>query len=1390
MLAEFTSLGNERLFWHLLRLAVAFAGLTGIFKDKNPFGFESLKIRGPQGIQKLILVALGVVFYGYRAVAETRVELIPQLAAVALVAVPLGKYTSPIAKFLLSTAWVVESLIGNVERRPLDAKVNFIAQLVLVVLISISRDPPVSQETSRRGLKSFFDRATLSVLSKALKSAYKHGTFQREDLPEEEYTFDSEAAALIFEKNLKGPVDRNLLLKALWVSFYPSLIKSYAFQVTRYLLELSRPYLLKKLIYFIDQRYQSQEPSLKYGIGIAFAIYIDTLIATEVAFFEAFEITDLHSRVCAALESIIYKKSQRLSRQSRETYLTGKIIQLISGDADKIAVAARRAGELVTSPAQLLLCLFSLWSLVGSALLGNFVILGLFIPLNAYVLKIITRRMKIYRELRDRLGEAIADLYSSMKLLKLYTWENVLMKKVIDLKENEEIPANRSRLSYNRLANFFWLLQPFLVSFTTLTVYTWFSKKQLTAEIIFPTLALLKILAVPVTKIPQLLSVVLGANISLEKVASFLATSELEGRVTSNDSDNAVEVKGSFVWSKLEEAKSTALSNINLSVKKGEFVTLVGRVGSGKSALLGAILGELETQSTADLVVVNGLVAYVSQTPWILNGTLRDNILFGNEFQEDTYNTILEASQLKSDIDKFPEKDYTLVGEKGVSLSGGQKARVSLARALYSGADIYIIDDVLSAVDNHVGKKLIQEVFVAGGVLSGKTIIFATNNVQVLSHSSSISYLEDGQIVEQASYKEGKANQGSKLQELLATDEPEVEGKVIPTLKPISKVPTAVFDYNPLERHFLTYKGKITEQTSKGRVLKSVYIGYLKACSVVPVSLVVILSVVTSGLRIGTDLWLKKWAEDDSQEQDKTWHYITGYALLGFSFELILGLRSWLLLVVVGFDAAKNIFVNMTKGLVGTSIRFFDKTPRGRILSKYSTDIARIETVLPKSIFTLLTNLSAATLSIAALVYASPAVVPVLLILSLILWHYQSIYLVANREYRRLSGVTGSPLISLLQESLEGAETIRAYGQTERFTKIIYADNDFEIRVATFGFFVARWLLIRLQFLTSTIALFTSLYFVFSSGPGLVSGGTAGFALSYAVGIIDSLRGITGAFGSLDGELVPVERCLEYVNLEPEEEAINGVEPSKDWLSNGEVTFNNYSATYDLVSEPVLQNISLSFKPGEKIGVVGRTGAGKSSLILALFRMLKIIEGDIAIDKIDIGTRRLLDLRRSLSIIPQDSYLFLGTVRENLDPLKEYLDERIWEVLEDSNLKETVEGLEDGLSSKVSEGGSNFSGGQKQLLCLARALLKDSKVLILDEATASVDSKTDQLVQEVIKKKASNKTVITIAHRTDTVLDSDKILALEDGKVVEFDAPGILLKDPSSLFYRLIEAKT
>lgn len=1262
-------------------------------------------------------------------------------------------------------SWLLQSDYGYLSQ------LMFVMELFLIALETLVWFTPSATKSKRHWrtyLESVRSDILLTKINPIIQDCYTSGRIEPDHLVEIYQEFDSAEASDRLESNISGVSDIRSFVTCLLYSFYPNLLKTLILEALKYQLYFLRAFLLKRLLQFIEQRYLGKEVALIDGVVLSFSLCVNDIIGKGFSAYENYIVQISANEISTALLTILYKKSQRLSRSSRETYAIGKILNYVKVDVRAITIGIRLSGDFILVPIQLLLCLYSLWRLVGSSMLGGLLLFGIMVPLKSKILELYMARFRLYRILRGRFTTAVSNLFSSIKLLKLQSLEDRMVSRLFQTRLEVVDPAARSKEAFNLLFELLWLIQPFLLSLTTFACYTYFQKRPLQADVIYPTLHLLVLLSIPVQKIPQLISATANAKVSLERVVDFLNCKELNLEVESNNSSNAIEIQGNFSWD--STSGKCILKEIDFTVAKGEFVCLFGRSGSGKTALLSAISGGLESMSTDSKVVVNGSMANVGQTPWLLNETIRDNILFGKIYDQEMYEKVLDVCQLTPDIERFSLGDNTVVGDMGHTLSGGQKARIALARAVYSEADIYLIDDVLSAVDNHVGKKLFTEVFSENGVLAGKTVVFATNNQLIRAHADRSYYIDNGKIIEDRALASGH----STTKHLASQD-----GSPVGNSESIKRHHDP---YNPFQLHVEKYKQRPANESRKIR--SEVYLRYFKAFSRTNRIIMGVLSTVAITLQLTTDLWLKKWTENEHQDG---FHYLTGYAIIGFANECMNFVRGWFLLCNLGLEGANKIFIDMTLSLVGSKISFFDVTPRANVLQRYMTHLYNIEIALPKNLYQLLKNSSSASLSVLLIIYQSPSTIPILVIVASGFCYYNWVYIGAERELKNFGIITKTPLFTLLQETLDGAETIRTFRQTERFTRRSILDCNFEVGSSLLNLYVSEWLDLRLNLITSALTFLTSLFFVFRSGQGNISGGTVGLNLGYASTISVSFKQIVGAFSKLEGHFTAVERCFEYTDLEQEEDS-DQLDVDYTWRPKGRIQFENYSGAYDGTAELALREISFSANEGEKLGVVGRTGAGKSSLILALFRMLPSTGGRITIGGTDISKMKLTTARKGLSIISQDTYILPGSIRFNLDPLDEYLDHELWDALKDVHLLATIKELPQGLQYEVSENGAKFSVGEKQLFCLARALLKKSDILILDEATASVDFETDKVIQEVVRKKAKNKTVITIAHRIDTILDSDKILGLDNGKVVEFDTPQSLLADPKSLLLGLVNA--
>ncbi|PWA01371.1 hypothetical protein BB558_002530 [Smittium angustum] len=934
------------------------------------------------------------------------------------------------------------------------------------------------------------------------------------------------------------------------------------------------------------------------------------------------------------------------------------------------------------------------------------------------------------------------------------------------------------------------------------------------------------------------------------------------------------------------------ISDINFKSYYGELVGIVGLVGSGKSSMISAMLGDMKKLSGS--VKMKGRIAYVPQQPWIINSTFRENIIFGQPYDETFYTKVIKACELERDVEMLKGGHNAEIGEKGINLSGGQKARVSLARAVYARAHIYLLDDPLSAVDAHVGRNLMRNVIGPTGLLKHKCRILVTHAVQYLPLLDNIYVVDNGRIVEQGTHKELTSNQDGVLFRILGENINEAEdvntddkydGELLESKKingiesedtsltdreisrrsSISTIGTAFEllinnsseDQNmfstdipeiqqiqkdggsesqnsssngsekikkPLAKND-SREGKLigVEESQTGRVKLSTFLTYVKASTVSGMLIYTFLILSSQVLAVMANVWLQIWSNQSITKPGlhSTTFYILIYGLFGLVRSLSASIQNYTIWVVVAIRAAKNTHSMLFKNIMRLPMSFFDTTPLGRVLNRFSKDQETIDRQLPRSLDMWAQSMISV---LAALVVISVnfwmfaiAVLPLIVIY----YYIYDYYITSSRELKRLESTTRSPIYAQFQETLNGVSTIRSYNHTKRFinhnSTLIVTNTRAQFPYLSLN----RWLSLRLEFIGGFIIFFASLFAVVSvyissksTTGSFISASRVGLAISYSLTITQSLSMGIRQTAELENNIVSVERNKEYSELPTEApEHIPDNKPPSEWPDKGEISFKHYSTRYREGLDLVLKDIDLTIPPGSKVGVVGRTGAGKSSLTLALFRIVEAAEGSIIIDGIDISKIGLVDLRSNLIIIPQDPALFEETLRHNLDPYGQYSDAEIWNALELSRLKPWVlqqsgnepspteksgevsavgvvknnKPKESGLNIRVNQGGTNLSLGQRQLVCLARALLRRAKVLVLDEATAAIDVETDRFIQEVIRSEFKDCTVITIAHRLNTIMDSDYILVLDKGKAVEFDTPGSLLADSNTVFSGLVQ---
>ncbi|XP_025834708.1 probable multidrug resistance-associated protein lethal(2)03659 isoform X5 [Agrilus planipennis] len=1197
--------------------------------------------------------------------------------------------------------------------------------------------------------------------------------------------------------------------------------------LTEVFVRIGQPLALGQLIYFYKpgQKEITQAEAYWYAAAVVLCSLINVLVTHP--YMQGMLHLGMKMRVASC--SLIYRKALRLSKTALGQTTVGQVVNLLSNDVNRFDVAVIFAHQLWVGPLETIIVTYFMYQLVGiSAVIGIFFLL-MFIPLQFYLGKQTSvLRLKIALRTDERV-RLMNEIIQGIQVIKMYTWEKPFAK-LVALSRRYEIKAIRATSYIRGIALSFIMFSTRISIFASILAYvllqTGFAE-TINAEQVFVLTAFYNILRPSMTVFfPQGIAQVAEANVSVNRLNKFMLYEETivpakspetsgksDGQLNSSDETNrltdslkddafrddiAINVQNaSAKWS--STSIENTLTNVNLRVKKGSLVAVIGPVGSGKTSLLHVILKELPVmQGNVD---VNGVVSYASQEPWLFAGSVRQNILFGQSLDRERYKTVVRKCALERDFTLLPYADKTIVGERGVSLSGGQRARINLARAVYKDADIYLLDDPLSAVDAHVGKQLFESCI--AGYLKEKTVILVTHQLQYLKDADRIVILEDGLLKAEGTYSELQ-DSGLDFAKLLndQSDETEIEtDKSQPRqrLQSIQSISSNTDDKGPVPM-------EVEEQKGAGAIGSYVYKAYFKAggniCVIFNMFMLFFLSQVAASLG---DYFITFWvnleqlqAENGSyaskspEQETKIFFRIPSQNVCIYIYTgLIVGtvilslIRSFVFFAVCMRSSTK-LHDNMFDSITHATMRFFNTNSSGRILNRFSKDMGQIDELLPGALIDVL-QISLALVGIIIVVaIVNPLLMIPTFIIAVIFYLLRIFYLSTSRCVKRLEGITRSPVFAHLNASLQGMTTIRAFGAQKILEKEF--DNHQDLHSSAWYIFIStsRAFGLWLDFICVIyIAVVTLSFLVFGDEK---FGGNVGLAITQALGLTGMFQWGMRQSTELENQMTSVERVLEYSDVEKERglETPQEKKPPKNWPERGTITFINLYLRYFPQDPPVLKSLNFTIHDKEKIGIVGRTGAGKSSLIAALFQLTET-EGHIYIDNVDIKNLGLHDLRSKISIIPQEPVLFSGTMRKNLDPFDEYDDDTLWKALEEVELKEVVSDLASGLNSKMSEGGTNFSVGQRQLVCLARAIIRNNRILVLDEATANVDPQTDALIQHTIRKKFVDCTVLTIAHRLHTVMDSDKVLVMDAGSMVEFDHPHILLRNTKGFLYSMVQ---
>ncbi|XP_069108585.1 ATP-binding cassette sub-family C member 10-like [Argopecten irradians] len=1184
------------------------------------------------------------------------------------------------------------------------------------------------------------------------------------------------------------------------------------------LISFTGPISLCLLIAFFEN---GEEPS---HIGYRYAFFLFLSSFGKALLESRFHFIRMHvfMKVRISIMTAIYKKALNISTVSQSKFSTGEIVNFLGTDTDRMMRFCHCFHALWSLPFETVICMYIMYQLVGIAMLGGLVAALVLVPINKIVSSKQIALGQALMEQKDKRTKLMNEILGGMNIIKLYTWEDHFQKMIEKLRDSE-LKIIKQQKNLQAITEYLWTLTPICMTVLTFSAYS-MMENTLTAAYMFASLALFLKLLGSLNYLPWVVNGIMEAFISLGRIEKFVALEDIDLKSyyakiqESTENKNVISVNtGKFTWEdeKLEinESRQTETANrsgettttsgtlclrdISVDIKDGQFIGVIGKVGSGKSSLLSAILAEMyRKEGEISVSILKNGFALANQQPWIQQATVRDNVTFGSPFNAKKYAEVLDAASLKKDIEMLPAGDKTEVGENGVTLSGGQKARLALARALYQDKDVYLLDDPLAAVDAHVAQQMYDKCIM--GLLKNKTRILCTHHTHFLGEADLIIVMDDGIISKMGSPSEVLAD--IKFAERKSSGKENVE-----------------VEHNDKSGN----DGKLGEETkATGEVKLKVYKAYLAALGQW-LALTMVMSIVFMQVSERMkDWWLTHWVSNsntgvnsslsgyqcfhdnmstpvsfferygstpsETSGQTRLVYYMVVYACLSAVYSLF-SLAREILFVYSGMNVSRNIHRNLLNTMLKAPMSFYDVTPVGRILNRLSSDMGTIDASLSHMVMVIVSQLFEVVGTVVMVCYGMPWFIAIVIPVGSIYYRLQEKYRHTSREVKRIGSLNRSPIFSHFSETLSGLVTIRAFRESERFTDQHINRVDKWLRTIYTAHNLGMWLWLRTQMFGIIMITGRATMAVIQQSFYGIDPGVVGLAISYILSLSGLLNGFVNCVTETEKQMVSVERIHEYIEDTPSEKW-EGSQSSPAWPSAGVISYSDVYMKYRDGLPNVLKGFTFSTRSAEKMGIVGRTGSGKSSLFQTLFRIVEISSGDITIDGVNIQQLNLTDVRRRLAVIPQDPFLFSGTVRQNLDPTSSYSDEELWGVLDRCHLRVPVDRL-GGLEGEVGEKGRHFSVGQKQLMCLARALLTKAKVLCIDEATASVDLETDKLIQETIRQEFGNSTVLTIAHRINTIMDNDRVLVMDQGRVAELDSPENLLKNPQSKFYQLVHGK-